>query len=246
MSEDKAKLLPFYLVIDVSWSMDGDNLNAANDIMPSLADVLAQNPILGDKVRFGLVDFSDTAQVLLPLCDLLDPNLVLPGLAARGGTSYAAAFRTLRKQIEQDVLQLKADSYSVHRPAVFFLSDGAPTDDEAEWQTAFAELTSYDRQTGTGFAMYPNVIPFGVANADPHIMRQLIHPASGQKQMRMFLMDKGNNAAEAIKSMAEIMISSVLSSGMGVAGGNSGIVLPGPGQTPAGVSSFAADDEDFL
>jgi uncharacterized protein YegL len=226
--------------------MDGDNLLAASEIMPALADVLGRNPILADKVRFGLVDFSDVAQVLLPLCDLLDPNLTLPGLAVRGGTSYAAAFRALRKQIEQDVLQLKADNFSVHRPAVFFLSDGAPTDEEAEWRAAFAELTEYDRQTNTGFAMYPNVIPFGVANADPKILQQLIHPSTGAKQMRMYLMDEGNTPAEAIKSMAEIMISSVLSSGMGVAGGASGIVLPDPSQLPSGVSSYTPDDEDFL
>jgi len=246
MSEDKAKLLPFYLLLDVSWSMDGKNLLEANDIMPTLVDAIAQNPILGDKVRFGLVDFSDDARVQLPLCDLLDPNLALPGLAARGGTSYAEAFRTMRKQIEHDVLQLKADNYSVHRPAVFFLSDGGPTDEEQEWRSAFAELTEYDRQTGAGFAMYPNVIPFGVANADPHIMQQLIHPSVGNKQMRMFMMDKGNNAPDAIRAMAEILISSVLNSGMGVANGASGVVLPDPSQLPAGVTSFSADDDDFL
>jgi uncharacterized protein YegL len=44
----------------------------------------------------------------------------------RGGTSYAAAFRMMRKQIEHDVVQLKGDNYSVHRPAMFFLSDGGP------------------------------------------------------------------------------------------------------------------------
>lgn len=246
MTEDRARLLPFYLVLDVSWSMDGDNMQAANDIMPTLADAIAQNPILGDKVRFSLVDFSDDARVQLPLCDLLDPNVVLPGLAPRGGTSYAAAFRTMRKQIEQDVLQLKGDNYSVHRPAMFFLSDGAPSDPESEWRSAFAELTEYDGQSKTGFAMYPNVIPFGVANADPHVLQALIHPASGKKPMRMFLMDKGNNAADAIRAMAEILVSSVLSSGMSMASGASGVILPDDDQLPAGVSSFTADDEDFL
>jgi uncharacterized protein YegL len=246
MSEDKAKLLPFYLIADVSYSMEGENLQAVNDIMPTLVDALAQNPILSDKVRFGLIDFADDAQVQLPLCDLLDPDLVLPGLTARGGTSFAAAFRLLRKQIEFDVSQLKGDNYSVHRPAVFFLSDGSPTDMDDEWRAAFQELTEYDRQTGVGFAMYPNMIPFGVANADPHIMQSLIHPASGTKQMRMFMMDKGNKAAEAIRAMAEILITSVLNSGMGMANGASGIALPDADQLPAGVSSFTADDEDFV
>jgi len=245
MSEDRAKLLPFYLVIDMSYSMEGENLQAANKIMPALADALAENPIISDKVRFGLVDFADDAQVLLPLCDLLDPNTTLPGLMTRGGTSYAAAFRLMRKQIEHDVQQLKADNYSVHRPAMFFLSDGAPTDEEHEWRSAFHELTDFDRQTGKGFAMYPNVIPFGVANADPKSMQSLIHPADGTKQMRMYLMDEGNNPADAIRAMAEILISSVLNSGMGMASGSSGIALPDPDQMPAGVSSHTAD-EDFL
>lgn len=246
MGEEKAKLLPFYLVIDVSWSMDGPSIEAANEIVPKLLEALERNPILSDKVRFGLVDFSDDARVQLPLCDLLEPNLVVPTLTVRGGTSYVAGFRLLHKQIELDVMQLKADSYSVHRPVVFFLSDGAPTDEEHEWRSAFAELTQYDRQTKVGFPMYPNVIPFGVDNADPVILQSLIHPATGNKQMRMFLMDKGNTPAEAIKAMAEILISSVLSSGMSMANGGPGVVLPDPGQLPAGVSSFTADDEDFL
>ncbi|MGW6441840.1 vWA domain-containing protein [Lentzea sp. NPDC055074] len=246
MSEDKAKLLPFYVVIDVSYSMDGENIVAANDIMPALLDALGQNPILSDKVRFCLIDFSDDAQVLLPLCDILDPSMTVPGLAVRGGTSYAAAFRMLRKTIENDVAQLKGDHYSVHRPAVFFLSDGETTDEDHEWRAAFRDLTEYDRQTGTGFAMYPNVIPFGVAQADPSVMQQLIHPSTGGKQMRMFMMDKGNSAAEAIRAMAEILVSSVVNSGNVMAGGSSGIVLPNTSQLPVGISSYGADDDDFL
>ncbi|QKV75297.1 VWA domain-containing protein [Amycolatopsis sp. Hca4] len=246
MTEDKAKLLPFYLVIDVSWSMDGDNIEAANEIMPQLVDALARNPILGDKVRFALIDFSDEAQVQLPLCDLLDDDLQLPGLTVRGGTSYAAAFRLLRREIEDNVKQLKADHYSVHRPAVFFLSDGAPTDEDQEWREALRELTEYDRQTGAGFAMYPNLIPFGVADADPKVLQSLIHPSSGTKQMRMYMMDKGNKPAEAIKAMAEILVSSVVNSGNAMVGGSSGVVLPPASQIPVGVSSYGADDDDFL
>jgi uncharacterized protein YegL len=95
-----AKLLPFYLVIDVSVSMAGDKLASANKMLPTIIDALSENPILSDKVRFGLIDFSDDAQVRLPLCDLLDPNLTLPGLSVRGGTSSAAAFTTLRRESE--------------------------------------------------------------------------------------------------------------------------------------------------
>jgi uncharacterized protein YegL len=60
-----AKLLPFYVVTDVSYSMSGRKLDAANQILPRVVDALAQNPILSDKVRIGLVDFSDDAKVQL-------------------------------------------------------------------------------------------------------------------------------------------------------------------------------------
>jgi uncharacterized protein YegL len=245
MSEEKAKLLPFYLVIDVSYSMQGEKLEAANKVMPTLIDAMARNPILSDKVRFGLIDFSDDAQVLLPLCDPLDDNLTLPSLSVRGATSYAAAFHTLRQEIEKDVNQLKGDGYAVHRPAVFFISDGIPTDEDAVWRGSFHDLTEYDRQSGVGFAMYPNMVPCGVG-ADPRVLQQLIHPATGAKQMRMYLMKDDTDPADAIRAMAEILVTSVVNSGNSMANGSSGIVLPEDSELPAGISSFGAEDEDFL
>lgn len=241
-----AKLLPFYLVVDVSYSMMGDKLDQANEIMPSVVDALAQNPILSDKVRFGVIDFSEDAQVRLPLCDVLDENLTLPAMRCRGGTSFSSAFRLLRTEIESNVKQLKADGFSVHRPAVFFLSDGLPTDQESQWRSAFADLTSWDSASKQGFREYPNVIPCGVDGAEATIMQQLIHPATGSKQMEMYMMEPGGDPAQAIKAIAEILISSVLASGNSLTQGESGIILPDKAQLPAGVSSYTADDDDFL
>jgi uncharacterized protein YegL len=240
------KLLPFYLVVDVSASMEGAKLAAANNMMPAVVDALAEAPILSDKVRFGLIDFSDEAEVRLPLCDPLDENITLPKLSLRGLTSYVAAFRLLRTEIEQNVRQLKADGYAVHRPAVFFLSDGAPTDDEADWRAAFTELTSYDKQTKQGFSMFPNVVPCGVDQANPKVLQALIHPAAGSKRMQMYMMDNGEDPAKAIGMIAEILISSVLASGESLAKGESGLILPAKQDLPSGVHAYTADDEDFV
>ena len=118
--DDKAKLLPFYLVCDVSHSMvESGALTEANNILPSLVQALEKDPIICDKVRFGVMDFSDDARMVLPLCDL-SAQTTLPALTVRGGTSFGAAFRLLRTQLETDVAQLRADGYKVHRPAVFF------------------------------------------------------------------------------------------------------------------------------
>lgn len=234
MDQTGAKLLPFYLVIDVSYSMGGDKLDSANRIMPSIIDALAKNPILSDKVRFGLIDFSDNAQVQLPLCDLLDPNLTLPGLSVRGGTDYSAAFTVLRQEIEANVAQLKADQYVVHRPTVWFISDGEPNDSEGGWRQAFAELT--------GSKMYPNFIPCGVDSADQQVMASLIHPSSGSKPMAMYMMDPGFDPAKAITAMAEILISSMLASGYSLASGQSGTVLPPKSDLPSGITQYDPDD----
>jgi uncharacterized protein YegL len=218
----KAKILPFYLVVDVSYSMlDEDKIGQANRIMPDIQDALAENPVVADKVRFSVIDFSDDAQVILPLCDLsIQP--ALPKLEVRGGTSYVAAFTTLRHQIDRDVSQLKADGFEVHRPALFFVSDGEPTDDDQEWRRAFTELTAYDRITKTGFAFFPNVIPFGLG-ANPGTLRDIIHP---QDRSKAYFMKDGAEPGPALRQMAEILIASTLLSGSSFGQGGPGFVLP--------------------
>ena len=245
--DDQLKLLPCYLVCDVSASMESNNaIDAANQILPELVEALEKDPIICDKVRFGVIDFSDDASLVLPLCDLLEQQS-LPQLTTRGGTSYRSAFEFLRKQIEQDVNILKADGYQVHRPAVFFLSDGSPTDPDGSWQSSFADLTNYDKASDTGFRMYPNFIPFGVADADPHIMKELIHPkAPKERAMKMFLADENQNAANAVAQMAKLLVQSVLKSGSGVAGGGGGIVLPEKADVDPGIIVVDADDDLYL
>lgn len=234
MESEKAKILPFYVLIDVSASMSGQKLDQANKIMPKVVDALAEAPILADKVRFCVIDFGSDAQVRLPLCDVLDQHSSLPSLTIRGATSYAAAFRLLRSEIEINVKQLKADGYLVHRPAVFFISDGEPTDPEHEWRSAFQELTS--------FATYPNFVPCGVDSANPRTLATLIHPATGPKQMQMYLMEQGQNPADAIAAIAEILISSMLASGQSMAQGSSGMILPGKQDLPSGINAHSSDD----
>jgi uncharacterized protein YegL len=231
-----ARLVPFYLVIDVSYSMEGSKLDAADAILPKIVDTLAKQPILSDKVRFGVIDFSDDAQVRLPLCDLLDPDLTLPSLSLRGGTSYSAAFRLLKQEIEANVAQLKADQYVVHRPAVWFISDGEPMDSDTEWKGAFADLTSSK--------IYPNFIPCGVDTADRNVMGSLIYPNSGPKSMKLYMMEPGFDPAKAITAVAEVLISSMVMSGYSLASGQSGTLLPPESDLPTGITQY--DPGDFV
>lgn len=224
-------VLPFYVIVDVSYSMtmvpktvDGSvaeaPIVAGNAIVRSVKEALDVAPILADKVRFSLLDFSDEAQVLIPMCDLMQVQPSdIPVLQARGGTSFVAAFELLKRQIGIDVAQLKADGHKVHRPAVFFLTDGEPTDDESAWKSAFAALTD------PGFKERPNFIPFGVSEAKKVLLDQLVYPPG---KMRSFVARPDEDPAHAITSMAEKLVGSVLASANSIhSGGETGtFVLP--------------------
>jgi uncharacterized protein YegL len=236
----KAKILPFYLLVDVSYSMTEDGkLDAANNIVKEMRNALAEHPVVADKIRFGVIDFSDEANVVVPLCDLSMYEGDAP-FAPRGGTSYVAAFNTARQQIERDVDQLKADGFDVHRPALFFVSDGLPTDEDTAWRDAFERLTSYDKVNKAGFAYYPNVIPFGIGTS-PEVLREVIHPRDRSK---CYFMQDGANAGEVLSSMAQILIASTLLSGASFGEGGPGFVLPD--DATVGEKVVAADYEDLL
>jgi uncharacterized protein YegL len=232
MSEDTAAvLLPFYVLVDVSWSMTSDfgegttGIEAVNAIAPEVADLFDKNPVLRDKVRFGIVDFAGEAEVRIPLCDMGALGSI-PKLNARtDGTSYANALKMMRSQIEADVAQLKADKYKVHRPAVFFLTDGEPTDSEAAWQAAFAELTEET------FRARPNFVPFGVGAAKKAVLDRLARykTATGDSPKSFLASDKVS-ASEAISSMIEMLLASILESGkdLDAHGADGGWVLPDP------------------
>jgi len=224
-------VLPFYAIVDVSYSMtmvpkavDGVGgeppIVAGNRIVRVVKEALDEAPILADKVRFSLLDFSDDAQVLIPMCDLMQVRPTdIPDLQARGGTSFVAAFELLKRQIGIDVAQLKADGHKVHRPAVFFLTDGEPTDEESAWRASFAALTD------SGFKERPNFIPFGVSEAKKNILDQLVYP---QGKMRSFVAKQGEDPAAAITTMAEKLVGSVLASANSIqSGGETGtFILP--------------------
>ena len=220
--DDKPLILAFYVVVDVSVSMTGAPVDQANRILPEVYDHVANSPTLSDVVRMGAIDFSDDARVLVHLSDLRDVDPI-PQFSVRGGTSYAAAFRLLRNEIEKDLAQLKGDGYKVYRPAVFFITDGEPTDDMADLQKEFDHLTD------KGFKGRPNLIPFGVGTATKANLDPWVYPkaSDGSKPMRSFVPKGGVSAPEAIRQVTEILISSIVASAQSVQqGGVKGGFIP--------------------
>ncbi|MGA2927906.1 MAG: VWA domain-containing protein [Solirubrobacteraceae bacterium] len=195
------QVLPMYFVGDESHSMAGAPIAAVNQGLVDLRDEVAKHPLIGKKVRFGIITFADTAQTRLELSEL-NEELMLPTLSPRGrGTSYASALEALRHTIPADIALLKASGYQVHRPSVFMLSDGQPTEKEDKWRARLEELKD------PSFKERPNILAFGVGDADPSVIRQL---ASAPRYA--FMMTDGVSTAGAISEFATSMLNSMVSS----------------------------------
>jgi uncharacterized protein YegL len=207
---EKTKVLPAYIVVDTSYSMTGDRIAAANEIVPRLIKECNKNTALADKLYVSIIAFSDSARTVVPLSkggDLGNP----PQLTAGASTSYSAAFKLLRSEIETGVITLKTNGYDVYRPVVFFITDGEPTDNDNDRAAAFAELTD------SRFGAHPNIVMFGVGEAEESTLKSYTsHRGSA------VIAKDGASAAEALGAMLEVLVLSVVASVGGGAEGQGG------------------------
>ena len=212
------QILPFYLVCDESGSMSGAPIDAINTALPELHHEIAYNPVVADKTQFAIISFSDTADVALPLSDLSQVRH-LPVLSTKGMTSYAAAFRCVKDQIQQDVDRLKAEGHEVYRPVVFFLTDGQPSGD---YRTEWEELTS------SSFPLHPNIVAFGIGESDANTI-------SAVATFRAFISDGSLSPADALREFAVALTKSIVRSGSKPAA-DGGMTI----QTPDAVPGFTS------
>jgi len=154
------KVLPLYIVCDESGSMEGiGGIDAINSALPELHSTIASDPLANDMFRIGLISFSDSAEELLPLSRATDIPAML-GVQAKGVGNYGKAFTLLRFVINRDIDALKSQGYRVIRPAVFFITDGEPTDDQS-WEPTYRSLIDKNSNRRA-----PNVVAFGVKGAN--------------------------------------------------------------------------------
>lgn len=191
------RVLPFYVVCDESYSMT-DHMDTLRARLRELHTCIRTNPVVSTLVRFCLIGFADTARLVVPLSaphDLDD----IGTFSTRAASNFGAAFTLLRETIERDVAELRAQSYDIRRPTVFFLSDGQPTD-PAMWQLPYARLVE------PAWSDRPKIVAFGVGDADPATIRAV-------GQFKAFVADQngGTTSGEALHQFARALADSMLS-----------------------------------
>ena len=164
MPDTRGHLLPVYILADESASMT-PYISELNDGLISLYEALRSDPMVAAKVRVSVIGFSDSAEIRLSLADMRT-EAPLPQLQSRSTTNYGAAFRDLLSRIPKDVATLKSSGYQIHRPAVFFLSDGEPSN--GHWRDSLSQLTNRSITSAA-----PNIIACGIGEARSETLAQI-------------------------------------------------------------------------
>ncbi|HEX4701435.1 MAG TPA: hypothetical protein VH352_04835 [Pseudonocardiaceae bacterium] len=215
MLEIRGNVLPVYVVADESQSMTPvvDELNIG---LATLHDALLREPMAAAKVRFTILGFSDTVVAHVEQVDLRRESS-LPKLTTRASTSYGAAFRALADRIPKDIASLKAQGYACHRPAVFFLTDGQPTDD-GDWESTYDDLTNREVTKAA-----PNIIACGIGEAKAAtILRIATRPEFA------FVAAPSTELGLAIAEFCGALTRSIVASGRALGAGNAELVVEKP------------------
>jgi uncharacterized protein YegL len=217
MVETRGVLLPAYVVADESGSMAPYQSELGGGVA-SLCEGLRAEPMIAAKLRLAVLGFSDDVQVRLAVADMRTETTV-PQLAIRGLTNYRAVFDDLLWRIPADVKWLRGEGYKVHRPVVFFLSDGVPTDGPA-WRGPHAVLTDR-KQTPAA----PNIIACGIGDAQAQTMIEV-----ATSPQFAFVAKSGADVGRAISEFFHSLTASLVASGQALNSANPQLVVNRPDQ----------------
>jgi len=218
MPDNKGSLLPVYVLVDESYSMN-DYADQLKEGVVSLYDALRSEPMTAAKVRLCVLGFSDDVAVRLRLSDVRNTN-TLPTIRIRSNTNYHAVFTDLLTRIPHDVNSLKQDGYLVHRPAVFFMSDGQPNRDgeNEDWVAAHRRLTDKAHTSAA-----PNIIAFGMGDAWPQTILEV-----ATRQEFAFIAPEKSDVGASIAKFFDALTASVIESGRSVTSSTAEIFIQKP------------------
>jgi uncharacterized protein YegL len=217
MPETRGVLLPAYVVADESGSMGPYHYELSNGLV-SLCEGLRAEPMIAAKLRLAVLGFSDDVQVRLAVADMRTETTV-PQVIIRGLTNYGAVFDDLLRRIPADVQWLRGEGYKVHRPVVFFLSDGQPTD-PAAWRRPHAALVDK-----AAMPTAPNIIACGIGDAKAQTMLEV-----ATRPDFAFVVRPGTDLGRAISEFFHALTASLVASALALNSATPQLVINRPEQ----------------
>jgi len=115
--------LPIYLLIDTSYSMVGEPIQAVQNGLDSLVTALRRDPQALETAYLSVIEFNSNAKQLEELKELIE--FQTPTLEVSGITALGEALSLLADCIEREVLGSGRRDW---RPMVFLFTDGMAND----------------------------------------------------------------------------------------------------------------------
>lgn len=134
----KAKPLPVVLLLDVSTSMGGADINDLNTAVKEMVADFAKAEKSEIELLVSIITFGAEVKLELPYTSA--SNIEWKDLNVSGATPMGTAFKMAKAMIEdKEITPSRA-----YRPTIVLVSDGAPND---EWQRPLKELVSEGRSS---------------------------------------------------------------------------------------------------
>lgn len=182
---------PFYILCDESSSMSLEDVQAVNEGIIDIIDLLASDPILDDRVRISIVTYADNAEVLVPITAISNFTH-LPLITVQGSTAqFRNLFRFMKFLLARDCRALSASYSKVMRPIILHISKGRPSDES--W------LQYFEKMIDKNFAFRPNIVSYGVRGADKEVLASIA--CWGRSKEKFFYMAEDATLSQAMKEI---------------------------------------------
>lgn len=123
-----SRLLPVYLLIDSSGSMQGEPINAVNEGLRALIHGLRQDPYALETVLLSLITFDREIKEQFPMRSIEDIQFeeILPPTS--GATHMGEALEYVITRYQNDIKGKKVGEEGTFAPMLFVMTDGKPSD----------------------------------------------------------------------------------------------------------------------
>ena len=127
--------LPVYLLLDCSYSMSGEPIDALRTGISALLSDLQTDPQALETVWLSVITFSSSATQVVPLTEIgafQEPNIQVQGAASLG-----AGLTMLMDCIDREIRKTTSTQEGDFKPMIFLITDGESTD---SWKGPADEL----------------------------------------------------------------------------------------------------------
>ncbi|MGI2014868.1 vWA domain-containing protein [Shewanella oncorhynchi] len=133
-----AKPLPVVLLLDVSSSMSGDNIENLNKAVKNMLDTFAQEEKMETEILVSVITFGNQVELHVPYTKA--SQVQWQDLQANGMTPMGTALKMAKAMIEDK----ETTPSRAYRPTIVLVSDGQPND---SWERPLEDFISEGRSS---------------------------------------------------------------------------------------------------